>query len=133
MSTNYRNTQLTIGFHPTFAAQDAIGTPLPLASLTAAMNVVTRRHIQPEVRGEDVLSCNGRYKVGEVIFNRIARLQVEMDFDAAVTAGLFGMALGVTAAPDNVAATDEVQTLDSDATGGTFKLEYDGERTATAL
>ena len=74
MSTNYRNTQLTIGFHPTFAAQDAIGTPLPLASLTAAMNVVTRRHIQPEVRGEDVLSCNGRYKVGEVIFNRIARL-----------------------------------------------------------
>ena len=115
-----RASQLTIGFSPLWLKQPAWDDPIDGSDLTAAFPATSKNYLDIDETTEDVLDCTGEDFLFETVTKRLARLNIDMDVDPDVLAGIIAFAYGVAGAPSG--GTNEVQTMTIDATGGTYNL-----------
>lgn len=129
-----RASSLAIAYSPVWKKQSAWDVPLAGSDLTAAFPATSRNYLDFEETTEDVDDCTGEDFLFEQILGVFARLNVDVDFDPDVFAGIAAFAYGVAAAPTG--GTDEVQTETVTASGGTRTLTVQvgaNSQTTTAL
>lgn len=115
-----RASQLAIGYSSVFKRQSAWDVPLANADLDRAFPATSRNYIDMDETTEDVDDCTGQDLLFEQLLGRFARLNIDMDFDPDVFAGIAAFAYGAAAAPSG--GTSEVQTETVTASGGTRTL-----------
>lgn len=115
-----RASQLAIGYSSVFKRQSAWDVPLDGTDLDRAFPATSRNYIDMDETTEDVDDCTGQDLLFEQLLGRFARLNIDMDFDPDVFAGIAAFAYGSAAAPSG--GTSEVQTETVTATGGTRTL-----------
>lgn len=115
-----RASQLTIAYHPTWQQQSDWDVPIDGAELTRAFPATSRNYLDIDETIEDVFNCTGEDFLFEILTGTFARLNIDMDVDPDVLAGIMAFAYGSAASPS--AGTDEVQTETISATGGTRTL-----------
>jgi hypothetical protein len=103
--------------------QTALDVPLAAASLNfrhpMASPIVPSRVVTRDTK----LDCTGEYIIGNEITSQLNRYTIAFDPTAQLLALWSAFAYGAAAAPTGSPA-NEVQTLTSDATGGTFSLTF---------
>lgn len=117
-----RSSQLTIGYSPVWKRQAAWNTPVSGSDLTRAFPATSREYIDTDETTEDIMDCTGEDFLFELLTGAFARLNLEMDFDPDVFAGLLAGGMGVATAPTG--GTNEVQTEVMTANGGTRRLTF---------
>ncbi|MEP6756383.1 MAG: hypothetical protein ABJA67_12840 [Chthonomonadales bacterium] len=127
-----RAAQLTIGYSPDWLQQSAWDVPIPGSDLTKAFPAISRNYIDVETTAEDVDDCTGENLLLELVTAETAKLNIDVDFDPDIVAGLEAFAYGVAAAPTG--GSNEVQTETITATGGsrtlTVQVGADAQTTA---
>jgi hypothetical protein len=119
MSTR-RSSQLTIGFSSAWKQQPAWDTPVSAADIDKAFPATSRNYLSNEETTDDVFDCTNEDFLFEIVTSKVSRLNIDMDVDPNVLAGLVAAAYGVAAAASG--GSDEVQTETVTATGGSRKL-----------
>lgn len=115
-----RASQLTIGYNHEWKQQSAWDTPLTGAQLPRAFPATSRNYLDIDETTEDIDDCTGEEFLFELLTAQFARLNIDMDFDPDVFAGIAAFGYGAASAPS--AGSDEVQTETITATGGTRTL-----------
>jgi hypothetical protein len=129
-----RASQLAIAYSPVWLTQPAWDDPVDAADLTKAFPATSRNFLDLQDTTEDIFNCTDEDLLLELLTGREARLNVDMDFDPDVAAGIIAAAYGVAAAPTG--GTDEVQSETVTATGGTRTLTVQtgaNSQTTTAI
>lgn len=126
--TTRRASQLTVGYSPQWKQQSAWDVPRPGSDLNKAFPATSRNYIDLDQTTEDINDCTGEDFLFELLTAEFARLNVDMDFDPDVFAGLAAGALGTASAPTN--GVDEVQKEIITASGGTRTLTVQTEANA---
>ena len=117
-----RSSQLTIGFSPVWKRQAAWDVPVPGIELTRAFPATSRNYLDLDETTEDIMDCTGEDFLFELLTAWFARLNIDMDFDPDVFAGLAAGAFGVAGAP--TVGSDAIQNEAMTAGGGTRTLAF---------
>jgi len=125
-NTSYSNRKLVVAYPENFNVQSAFDTPIDTAKINKRQPQTQPVFHVRQTNREEIRDCTGEFILKELITDEVARFTLAWDATALFAAGYLAYAFGVAAAPTGTPA-DEVQTLTSDATGGTFTLEFDFE------
>lgn len=126
MAGSFKNRKLFISFSPTFKRQSAWDAAMANAELSSRHPQATPTFPSNQFTREETRDCSGEYVIFEEITSRLKRLRFGFNPSAQLAAGWLALAMGAAAAPTGSPA-DEVQTISSTASGGTFRLTFNFE------
>lgn len=123
MAGTFKNRKLFLAYSPIFKKQSAWDMPLANADISSRHPQDTPTFPVNQFTREETRDCNGEYVIFEEITSRLKRLQFGFYPNGQIAAGWLALAMGAAASPTGAAA-NEIQTITSTATGGTFKVTF---------